>query len=131
MPKFFLGWLLSLLGSAIALIVCWIFLSPEFALKPAGFVVSVLVFAVFSGFFTWALFEYLTKHAASLVPLAGLVASYLALFLTDFLTRGLEITGFWTWIWAILIVWVLSMVIWVIPGPWRTLRLEREADKKD
>lgn len=127
MPNFLLGWLLSLLGSAIALIVCWIFLSPEFSLKPAGFIVSLLVFAILSGFFTWALFEYLTKHAANIVPLAGLVASYLALLLTDVLTRGLEISGFWTWVWATVIVWLLSMVIWVIPGPWRNLRREREA----
>lgn len=131
MPKFIVGWLLSLLGSAIALIVCWIFLSPEFSLKPAGFIVTLLVFSIFSGILTWAAFEFLTKYAATLVPIAGLVASYLALLFTDGLTRGLSIDGFWTWVWATLIVWVLSMIIWVIPGPWRKLRQEEAADKKD
>ena len=129
MPKFFLGWLLSLAAAAIGLIICAILL-PGFELHPAGFVVSLLLFAIFSGFFTWALFEFLTKKAANLVPLTGLVATYLALLLCDVLTRGLSIDGFWTWVWATVIIWIISMVIWVIPGPWRKLRLEREADKK-
>ena len=130
MPKFMVGWLLSLATAAIALILCALLL-PGFEMHPAGFVVSILLFAILSGFFTWALFEFLTKHAATLVPLTGLVAAYLSLLLCDVLTRGLSIDGFWTWVWATVIVWIISMVVWVIPGPWRKLRLEREADKKD
>ena len=65
------------------------------------------------------------------MPLTGLVATYLALLLCDLLTRGLSIDGFWTWFWATVIIWLVSMIIWVIPGPWRRLRLEREAEKKD
>ena len=126
MPNFLLGWLLSLASAAIALIICALVL-PGFDLHPAGFIVSLLIFAIFSGFFTWAMFEFLTKHAATLVPLAGRVAAYLSRLLTDVLTRGLSIDGFWTWLWATVIVWLVSMIIWAIPGPWRRVRLEREA----
>lgn len=131
MPKFILGWLLSLAAAAIALIICALVL-PGFDLHPAGFLVSLLIFAILSGFFTWAMFKFLTTHAATLVPVTGLIAAYLALLLTDVLTRGLSIDGFWTWVWATIIVWLVSMIIWAIPGPWRRVRLEREAkDKKD
>lgn len=130
MPKFLLGWLLSLAAAAIALIICALVL-PGFDIHPAGFVVTLLLFTIFSGFCTWAMFEFFTKHAATLVPITGLVSSYLSLLLTDVLTRGLSIDGFWTWVWATVIVWIVSMLIWAIPGPWRKARLEREESKKD
>jgi hypothetical protein len=29
-----------------------------------------------------------------------------------------------TWVWATLLIWVISMFIWLIPGPWRGFRKE-------
>ena len=51
------------------------------------------------------------------------------LLLTSLLTPGLSIDGIGTWVIATLIIWVLSVFIWVIPGPWRTVK--RERDRKD
>jgi hypothetical protein len=38
----------------------------------------------------------------------------------------LEIDGIGTWIGATLLIWIVSMFIWVIPGPWRTFKKERQ-----
>ncbi len=77
-----------------------------------------------SAFFTWLVFKGLDKKAATIVPLTGLISTFLALLLTVLLTDGLSISG-WGWLWGTIIVWILSMVIWVLPGPWRNYRGER------
>lgn len=130
MPRFLLGWLLGLGGNAIGLLLAWLLLGSDFSIKgPIGFIVSLIVFAILSAFFTWLVFKGLDKKAATILPLTGLISTFLALLLTVLLTDGLSISG-WGWLWGTVIVWILSMVIWVIPGPWRTYRAERIAKGK-
>ncbi len=130
MPRFLLGWLLGLGGNAIGLLLAWLLLGSDFSINgPIGFVVSLVVFAILSAFFTWLVFKGLDKKAASVVPLTGLISTFLALLVTVLLTDGLSISG-WGWLWGTVIVWILSMVIWVLPGPWRTYRGERTAGGK-
>jgi len=130
MPRFLLGWLLGLGGNAIGLLLAWALLGDDFQINgPIGFVVSLVVFAILSAFFTWLVFKGLDKKAASVVPLTGVISTFLALLVTTWITDGLTING-WGWFWGTLIVWVLGMVIWVFPGPWRSYRAERVAGKK-
>ena len=130
MPRFLLGWLLGLGGNAIGLLLAWLLLGSDFSINgPIGFIVSLVVFAILSAFFTWLVFKGLDKKAASVVPLTGLISTFLALLVTVLLTDGLSISG-WGWLWGTVIVWILSMVIWVLPGPWRTYRGERAAREK-
>ena len=82
------------------------------------FLVSLVVFAILSALFTWLMFRTLLRHAGSLVPLTGLASTFLALAVTALFTDGISISG-WGWLWGTLVVWVLSMFIWVLPGPWR------------
>jgi len=130
MPRFLLGWLLGLGGNAIGLLLAWALLGDDFQINGiTGFVVSLVVFAILSAFFTWLVFKGLDKKAASVVPLTGVISTFLALLVTTWLTNGLVING-WGWFWGTLIVWVLGMVIWVFPGPWRSYRAERVAKGK-
>ena len=130
MPTFLLGWLLGLAANAIALVVCWLLL-PGFNLSfPLGFVVAVVIFGILSAFFSWLVFRLLRDKGSSVVALTGLISTLLALLLTSLLTQGLEIDGISTWVLATLIVWLISVLIWFIPGPWRDRRREREAKKK-
>lgn len=125
MPRFLLGWLLGLGGNAIGLLLAWALLGDDFQLNGiTGFVVSLVVFAILSAFFTWLVFKGLDKKAASVVPLTGVISTFLALLVTTWITDGLTING-WGWFWGTFIVWVLGMVIWVLPGPWRNYRAER------
>lgn len=121
MPRFLLGWLLGLGANAIALVLCTI-IFPGFTLRADGFVVALLVFAVLSGIFTWFVLKFLLRNAGSVVALTGLVATFLALLVTSAVTQGLDIDGPTTWILSTLLIWVVSMFIWLLPGPWRSFK---------
>jgi hypothetical protein len=130
MPRFLLGWILGLGGNAIGLILAGLLLGSDFSINgPVGFIVSLVAFGLLSAFFTWLVFKGLDKKASSVVPLTGLISTFLALLVTVLLTDGLSING-WGWVWGTLIVWVLSMVIWALPGPWRSYRAERAVREK-
>ena len=129
MPRFLLGWLLGLGGAAIGLIISALLLGENFQLHGVvGFIISLVVFAILSAIFTWIVFATLRRHAGSIVALSGLIATFLALLITATFTSGLSISG-WGWVWGTVIVWILGMFIWLIPGPWR--RYERESERRD
>ncbi len=129
MPRFLLGWVLGLGGNAIGLLLAWLLLGDSFRIDgPIAFIISLVVFAILSGIFTWAVFKGLRSKANSMVPLTGVISTFLALFITTLLTDGLSISG-WGWLWGTVIVWVCGMVIWVIPGPWRDYRRPVAATK--
>ena len=44
------------------------------------------------------------------------------LWLTSILIDGFSIHGFWTYVWATVIVWVVNVVLDFVPGPWRDTR---------
>jgi hypothetical protein len=121
MPRFLLGWLLGLGGNAIGLILASLLLKDQFSLSVSGFIVSLIVFAVLSGLFTWLVLKFLLRNAGSIVALTGLIATFIALFVTSLFTKGLDING-WGWIWGTLIVWICGMFIWLLPGPWRSFK---------
>lgn len=125
MPRFLVGWFLGLVGTAIGLILASLILGTDFELNGVvGFFVSLIVFAILSAFFTWLVFKFLLRNAGSVVALTGLISTFLALLVTSVFTSGLDING-WGWVWGTLIVWVLGMFIWLIPGPWRRHAKER------
>jgi len=126
MPSFALAWLLGLGANAIALLVCWLLL-PGFGITPVGLVVAVVLFAIFSAVFSWAVMKLLQDQGAAVVALTGLISTFLALVLTATFTPGLTIDGLGTWVIATVIIWLISVLIWVIPGPWRKVRQRREA----
>lgn len=50
---------------------------------------------------------------------AWFFVSLLMLLLTDKIVSGFSINGFWTYVWATLIVWVVNLVLDMTPGPWQ------------
>lgn len=125
MPAVIIAWLLGLAANAIALVLCWILL-PDFSLTVTGLVLAVVLFAVFSAVFTWAVTKLLQGQGSAVVALTGLISTFLALVLTSTFTPGLSISGIGTWVLATVIIWLISVLIWVIPGPWRKVRTRRE-----
>ena len=125
MPRFLIGWFLGLVGTAIGLVLASLILGDQFQINGvAGFIVSLIVFAILSALFTWLVFKFLVRNAGSIVALTGLISTFLALLVTSVFTSGLDING-WGWLWGTLIVWILGMFIWLIPGPWRRHAKER------
>jgi putative membrane protein len=44
------------------------------------------------------------------------------LWLSSIFIDGFSIHGFWTYVWATVIVWVVNVVLDFVPGPWRGTR---------
>jgi hypothetical protein len=126
MPRFFISWLLGLGANAIALLLAAI-IFPGFTLSLDGFIVALIIFALLSALLPWLVLKFLARHAGSLIALSGLVGTFIALLITSTISSGLDIDGLWTWIGATLLIWIMSMFIWVIPGPWRTFK-KRDRD---
>lgn len=113
-----MAWLLGLGANAIALILASL-VFDGFNLSVNGFVVALIVFAILNAILPFFILKALLRHAGSIVALSGLFSTFLSLLVTSLLTDGLTIDGATTWIGATLLIWVVSMFIWVIPGPWR------------
>jgi uncharacterized membrane protein YvlD (DUF360 family) len=116
-----MSWLLGLGANALALILAAL-IFPDFRLSVDGFIVALVIFALLSALLPWLVLKFLLRQAGSLIALSGLVATFLALLTTSLISSGLDIDGAATWIGATLLIWVVSMFIWVIPGPWRTFK---------
>jgi putative membrane protein len=62
--------------------------------------------------------------------IAWFFVSLLMLVLTRAIVSGFHIQGFWTLVWATLIIWVVNLVLDFTPGPWqvtsRRRRLRRQ-----
>lgn len=126
-PRFFVGWLLGVAANAIALVLCCLYL-PGFTVSfPIGNIMPVVFFGIFSAFFSWLVFRLLRDKGSSVVALTGLLSTFLSLLLTSLLTSDIEIDGISTWVLATLIIWLISVLIWFIPGPWRAQRSETDA----
>jgi len=126
MPRFLISWLLGLGANAIALILAAL-IFPGFTLSLDGFIIALIVFALLSALLPWLVLKFLARHAGSLIALSGLVGTFIALLVTSTISSGLDIDGVWTWVGATLLIWIISMFIWVIPGPWRTFK-KRDRD---
>lgn len=114
-----MGWILSLAANAIALLIAWALLDGFQLSFPLGFVVAVIVFGILNGILGWILTKGMRGRADRMMPAVGLISTFLALFVTTLVSDGLVIDGVSTWIIATVLIWIISMLIWVIPGPWR------------
>jgi putative membrane protein len=51
--------------------------------------------------------------------IAWFFVAMLMLWITDGLVSGFDIEGFWTYVWATIIVWVINLVLDILLRPWR------------
>jgi putative membrane protein len=51
--------------------------------------------------------------------IAWFFVSLLMLLITNEIVSGFHIHGFWTYVWATLIIWVVNLVLDFTPGPWQ------------
>jgi putative membrane protein len=67
--------------------------------------------------------------------IAWFFVSLLMLVITDEIVSGFQIHGFWTFVEATLVVWLVNLVLDLVPGPWqvtgkRRRRRERREPEK-
>jgi putative membrane protein len=65
--------------------------------------------------------------------IAWFFVSLLMLVITNAIVSGFDIHGFWTYVWATLIIWVVNLVLDFLPGPWQVTgkRRRRRARRAD
>ena len=51
--------------------------------------------------------------------IAWFFVSLLMLVITNGIVSGFNVDGFWTYVWATLIIWVVNLVLDFTPGPWQ------------
>jgi putative membrane protein len=62
--------------------------------------------------------------------IAWFFVSLLMLVITNAIVSGFNIHGFWTFVWATLIIWVVNLVLDFVPGPWQVTGKRRRRRKR-
>jgi len=66
------------------------------------------------------LLRFITLPLALLtLGIAWFFVSLLMLVITNGIVSGFHVDGFWTYVWATLIIWIVNMVLDFTPGPWQ------------
>lgn len=116
MVRLLIRTLIALVTSAVAFVVADIVLDDFNVSYPEGLIVPVVIFTLATVVLE-PLVEKVVKEHASWASIAlGLIVTWLSLLVTELLTDSLSITGLSTWIFAILIVWLASIVTALVMG---------------
>lgn len=117
MVRFLVRLLVTLLGNAVGLVVASL-VFDGFDINATGFILALIVFTITLALMTPFLVSVLRRNRSSSAALGGvsLIATFVALLVTDLLSDGLDISGVGTWIGATVVVWLVSLLaIFVLP----------------
>ncbi len=106
MKNFFGKVLIYLASSAIGLLVAS--LLPGFSLSPWGFFIAVVAFTVLQAIFTPMVSAVMNRYATSFMSAVGIISTFLALLIANFLPGGLKIGTLTAWIFGTVIVWAMT-----------------------
>jgi putative membrane protein len=117
--------LLSWIVNAIVLGVAVAILSKVTVDHFGDVILAAAVFGILNTFLK-PLARLLTLPLAIItLGIAWFFVSLLMLYLTQAIVSGFNIHGFWTYVWATIIVWFVNMVLDVFIGTWRQEREEK------
>lgn len=109
MVRFLWTTLIYLLSSAVGLLVANLILD-DMTVTAAAFVWVVVIFTVVQAIITPFLFKAVRRNASALIGAVGLLSTFVSLLVASWLSDGLKINGSITWLWATLIVWLVTML---------------------
>lgn len=104
---------ISCLASAVGLIVAAVVLD-DMTLNGTAFVIAVIVFTISTGILQPLMTQIAFKYAEALRGGTALVTTLLGLIITSLLSDGLSIVGASTWVLAMLIVWLATLLAGVL-----------------
>ena len=110
MVRFLWTTLIYLLSSAIGLLVAVWVLDENMTIDGPAFIWVVVIFTAVQALITPFLFNVVRKNASVLIGAVGLLSTYVALLVASLLSDGLQIHGASTWLWATLIIWIVTML---------------------
>jgi uncharacterized membrane protein YvlD (DUF360 family) len=106
---------LAIVGNAVGLLVAaWVL--DDMTLDASGFIIALLIFSAVMVVAQPLLRQIAIKSVEALQGATALVTTFVALLVTDLISDGLSITGFWTWIAATVIVWLGTLLAGLILG---------------
>jgi len=106
---------IALAGTAVGLIVAAIVLDGV-NLKAAGFIIAVVIFTAVYALALPFLASQLRRRDSPAMGGVALIATLIALIVTDLLSSGISISGVGTWLAATVIVWAASLLaVFILP----------------
>lgn len=132
MIRFLINLVAWLISAAAGLLLAT-YLLDGMTLTGAGFLTVVVVFAVSQSILAPFVATMARRYAPPVLGGIGLVTTVLALLITTFVTEGLTIDGFDTWVFASLIVWIATLLATLLIPVLVTKRLldKRATGSKD
>jgi putative membrane protein len=119
--------LLSWLTNAISIAVAAVVLTRMTVTSAGDLILAAAVFGILNTILK-PIARLLTLPVAIVtLGLAWFFVSMLMLYLTQAIISGVDIHGFWTLVWATVIVWAANMVLDLVTGMWRRGRSEAQA----
>ena len=133
-PPLWIRLLISWLTNALVLGVVTAILSDVDVTNAGSLLLAAAVFGVLNTIFKPVLRLITLPFAILTLGVAWFFVSMLMLDLTDAIVSGFSIHGFWTLVWATIIVWFVNMVLDFTPGPWQIAgkrgRINRRRDRR-
>ena len=106
---------IALVGNAVGLIVAALLLD-KMDIDVTSFVVAVVIFTIVLALLQPFIAVQLRRRGSAALGGVALIATFAALLVTDLLSDGFSISGVGTWIFATVIVWVVSLVaVFILP----------------
>lgn len=113
MIRFLIRTAVFLVSTAIALVVAMLVLD-NMTIDASGFIAVVVIVAVLQAVLAPFIAKSTARNAPALLGAAGLISTFIALVVADFVVGGLTIDGASTWLFATLIVWLVTMIASVL-----------------
>jgi len=107
MVRFLLRMVVFLASAAIGLLVAWRIV-PGVEVRPVGFVVAVVVFALAQAILAPFFLKMASRYATAFLGGIGLVSTLAALILASLFSSGLSIRGIGSWVAATVVVWLVT-----------------------
>ncbi len=107
MVRFLLRTIVFLASAAIGLLVASLIV-PGMTVRPLGFVVAVVIFAVAQAILAPFFLKMASRYASAFLGGIGLVSTLTALILASLFSSGLSIRGLGSWVAATVVVWLVT-----------------------
>jgi len=115
MIRFLVRTLVLLLANAIGLLVASIVLDGM-DVTASAFIIDVVIFTVVVGLMTPFMANQFRRRQSAALGGVALMATLIALIVTDLISDGFTINGIGTWLAATVIVWAASLIAaWILP----------------
>ena len=113
MVRAFFSVLVHLIANAVGLILAaWIL--DDVTLNTSGFLIALLVFTIIEIVIQPLIIQTSMRHARALAGSSALLASFVALVITVWITDGLQIHGTTAWLLATVIIWAAALLAGIL-----------------